>query len=124
MTIQKGPDLQYTRGDTGPITLRFKDSATASGNFNFSNWASITLTVDSTENPTDTLTQIIQFNGSFDADRESGLVAFRPPDKPTSEALTPTPGLFYDVQGIDPNTDTVTLLKGGDFEIIQDINKD
>jgi len=120
VTISAGPDLCYARGDTGPITIRFKDDGS---NFDFTGWTSIVLTVDSLENPTDALTNIVEFTGTFDADRESGLVAFRPPDQPTSDTLTPASGLFYDVQAIDSAAEKVTLLKGGSFEIVQDITK-
>lgn len=120
MAIPKGPALEYMRGDTGPITLRFKDG---DRNFNFSNWVSIELTVDTLEDPTDALTNVITLNGDFDADRESGLVGFRPANQAASDGLTPATGLFYDVQGIDGNGYKTTLLKGGDFTIKQDINK-
>lgn len=119
-TISKGPSLCYARGDTGPITIRFKDDGS---NFNFTSWVSITLTVDTLENPGDALTNVVTFTGTFDADRESGLVAFRPPSLVVSDALTPAAGLFYDVQGLDAASEKVTLLKGGNFEIIQDITK-
>jgi len=119
-TISAGPDLCYARGDTGPITIRFKDDGS---NFNFTGWLSIALTVDTLENPADALTNVIAFDGTFDSDRESGLVAFRPPSQIASDALTPAAGLFYDVQGLNADSEKVTLLKGGSFEIIQDITK-
>lgn len=118
--IAKGPDLCYTRGDTGPLSIRFKDGKK---NFNFTDWVSIELTVDTLEDPPDANTNVIVFTGTFDADRESGLVAFRPPNLAASDALTPASGLFYDVQALDPLSEITTLLKGGDFEILQDINK-
>jgi hypothetical protein len=122
-TINKGPDLCYARGDLGPITLRFKDDSQSSGNYNFTGFTSIELTIDTLENPTDALTNVMTMTGTFNADRESGLAAFNPPDQGTSDALTPASGLFYDVQSINSGGERITLLKGGDFEIIQDINK-
>lgn len=122
-TINAGPNLCYARGDLGPITIRFKDSSTSSGNYNFTGFTSIELTIDTLENPTDALTNVMTMTGTFDSDRESGLAAFNPPDQPTSDALTPATGLFYDVQAINASAERITLLKGGDFEIIQDINK-
>ena len=121
--IAKGPDLCYARGDLAPLGLRFKDGSSATGNFDFTDYTSIELTVDTLENPTDTATNVLTMTGTFDADRESGLVGFRPPDQGTSDALTPAAGLFYDTQGINGSTERKTITKGGDFEIIQDINK-
>jgi hypothetical protein len=118
--IAVGPDLCYARGDTGPITIRFKDG---SSNFDFTGWTALELTVDTQENPTDALTNVIAFTGTLTGTPTDGLVSFRPPSPAASDALTPTEGLFYDVQGLNASAEKVTLLKGGDFQIIQDINK-
>lgn len=120
MSIAKGPDLCYARGDLAPLTLRFKDG---SSNYNFTGFTSIELTVDSLESPGDALTNVLTMTGTFDADRESGLVGFEPPDQGTSDALVPATGLYYDVQAIDGSARRGTLLKGGNFTIEQDINK-
>jgi len=119
-TIPKGPDLCYARGDTGPMNVRFKDDGKK---YDLTGYTVITLTVDTLENPTDALTNVMAFGGTFDTDRESGLVGFRPPSLAASDALTPAAGLFYDVQATNAAGELETLCKGGDFEILQDINK-
>ena len=118
-TIPKGPDLCYARGDTVALSMTFKRNKLG---IDLTGFTGLLLSVDSTENPTNTATQVAQFTGTLDTDPTTGRVEFRPPDQVTSDAYVPGT-YFYDVQGVNADSEKVTFLKGGSFEIIQDITK-
>jgi len=118
-TIPKGPDLCYARGDTAPLSLTFKVGKLG---LDLTGFTGLVLTVNSEENPTNTASQQAELTGTLDSDPTTGRVEFRPANQVTSDAFVP--GVyFYDVQGVNASGEKVTLLKGGSFEIIQDISK-
>ena len=120
-TIAVGPDLCYARGDMAPLTLRIKDDGVL---IDFQNWTALELTVNSEEDPTTTVNEVMIMVGTITGAAGDGLVAFRPPNQAASDALTaPNPELFYDVAGKNPAGEKRTLLKGGRFDVLMDIGK-
>jgi hypothetical protein len=119
MAIPKGPDLEYVRGDTAPLSIIFKRDGAA---VDFTGYTEFELTINPSNEPGDNSAQIAQFQGTAAAPT-NGTVDFAPDDQPASDALVPET-YFYDVQCLDGAGDKVTLLLGGTFVIRQDINKD
>lgn len=127
MSCPKGPDLCYVRGDTAPLVINFKRSGTGE---DWTGWTAFTLTVNTEEAPADATNQQFQMDGAAvtplpDAD---GGVEFTPQGIDESAQRTEsegyTPGeYFYDVQATNPGGNRTTILLGGNFEVLQDINK-
>lgn len=117
MAINTGPDIEYARGDTIPVVLQF----TGPVGFTWTGYTDIELTVNSELDPADNTTQIMQMTGTPTGTNND--VSFVPPDQVTTNALI-VDTYFYDVQALDAQGRKGTIIKGGAFIVIQDINKD
>lgn len=123
----KGPNLTYSRGDTGPVQLAVTVDDAA---YDFTGWTDFKLTIDPREEPEDATQNVDTMVGGFASDGSDGRLEFLPSgasenDKRTnSEAWVPGE-YFYDVQAIDPNGRRRTVFRaGGRFTILQDVTKD
>ncbi len=123
--MAKGPDLKYTRGDTKPIVLAFKDETGA--DLDVSGYTGLVLSINPSPSPIPTTDNIDSMVGSFVTDGTNGRVAFVPSGgdetakRATSEGYATGPK-FYDVQGINAAGQRDTILDpGGNFNILEGI---
>lgn len=127
MSLNKGPDLCYVRGDTAPLTLIFKVAGVA---VDLTGFTLIVLTTNTDQNPTTTANEQFKMDGALTGDPTDGTIEFRPQgatenDKRTaSEAYDVDAEMFYDVQSIDGVGQRATLIYEGKFDVLQDITKD
>lgn len=119
MAIPTGPDLEYVRGDTAPLSIIFKRNGVA---VDFTGYTQFELTINPANDPADNSGQHAQFQGAIPTPT-NGTVDFVPDNQAASDNLVPE-SYFYDVQALDASGEKVTLLLGGVFVIKQDINKD
>lgn len=104
------------RGDSYPIVLTIKDSATSLPLDLTS--CSLLLTVDTLENPPDATTKVFQVVGVLDADPTTGVVVFTPTTADTAVAGD----YYYDVQLTDADGNVRTIVKST-FTVTMDITK-
>ena len=127
MSLNKGPDLCYVRGDTAPLTLLFKRSGVA---VDLTGFTAILLSANTDQDPVDATNQQFQMDGSLTGTPTDGQVDFRPQGideaakRAASEAYPVDAEMFYDVQAIDAAGQRVTLIYEGKFDVLQDITKD
>lgn len=124
--IPKGPDLCYVRADTLPLTMNFTRSGVGE---DWTGWTNFQLTVNIDEDPADASGQQLQMDGTpITPPDPNGAIDWEPEGideaakRVTSEAYVPG-DYFYDVQADDPTGRRATILKGGNFTVVQDINK-
>lgn len=129
MSAVKGPAICQIRGDTAPQTIIFKRAGVV---VDLSGFINFVLTVDSLEAPPELVdpssTEVLKLEGAFTTDGTDGSIDFRPEgmtegDKRTASEAFALGEFFYDVQADDAAGARATLLLGGGFEVIQDINK-
>jgi hypothetical protein len=120
-----GPDLKYTRGDTRPIVLAFKDEAGA--DLDMSGYTGLVLSINPEPAPVPTTNNIDSMPGTFVNTGVDGRVAFVPSGvdetakRATSEGYVTGPA-YYDVQGINAAGQRDTILDpGGNFNILEGI---
>jgi len=123
--VAKGPDLKYTRGDTKPIILAFKDENGA--NLDMSGYTGLVLSINTDPAPIPPTGNLDSMPGTFVAGGTDGRVAFVPSGidetakRATSEGYVTGPA-FYDVQGINAAGQRDTILDpGGAFQINEGI---
>lgn len=127
MSLSKGPDLCYVRGDTAPLTLLFKRSGAA---VDLTGFTAILLSANTDQNPVTAANQKFQMDGTLTGTPSDGQVDFAPQgatendQRTESEAYPVDDELFYDVQAIDAAGRRVTLIYEGKFDVLQDITKD
>lgn len=130
MSLAKGPDLCYVRGDTQPLTLIFKRAGVV---VNLSGFTNFELTTNTDQDPTDNSNEQFKMAGSFTTDGTDGSIDFEPiglglngeaEKRTASELYNPTLEMFYDVQADDGTGRRSTLVYEGKFDVLQDINKD
>jgi hypothetical protein len=111
--------ITYFRGDSYPINVTVKDNAT--GEPIDLAGATLRMTVDRRENPTDNTTKLFEISGVIKNPSINGRVLFTP----TSEYVANIGNFFYDIQmvtGSHPNEVVRTIAKSK-FNITQDITK-
>ena len=119
MSTAVGPDLCYTRGDTAPISITFKQSGVA---LDLTGFTVIEMVINSEENPATAANEIERFAGSLSGTPTDGVVTFIPPSQVASENLPISEESFYDVQWLNAAAQIQTPIKGK-IEIAQGINK-
>ena len=112
-------DIDYSRGDSYPYSIRIKDKATRE-------YVDITgytfiLTVDPEKAPVDATNNIFDVVGVVDPDQvnNTGRVSFTPTEDDTDNIGK----FYYDIQFIDGSGNKRTFVKGFKFLIDQDISK-
>jgi hypothetical protein len=111
--------INYFRGDSYPIAITVKDNLT--GEPIDLAGATLTMTVDRRENPTDDTTKVFTISGATQTPTSSGRVLFTP----TTSNSANIGNFFYDIQmstGSGPSTIIRTIVKSK-FFITQDITK-
>lgn len=130
MSLTKGPNLCYVRGDTQPLTLIFKRAAVA---VDLSGFTGFVLTTNLDQDPTDVTNEQFKMAGTFTTDGTDGSIDFEPiglglngeaEKRTASELYDVDAEMFYDVQADDGTGRRSTLVYEGKFDVLQDINKD
>lgn len=122
----KGPDLTYTRADTGPKQITLTQGGSA---FDLTGLTNMEIVVNSEDEPADVSNEQFRMPVAIaNPPGTDGLVDFQPVGasvaarKVQSEAYVPGE-FFYDLQVDDAAGERVTLFLGGNFVVQQDINK-
>ena len=112
-------DIEYSRGDSYPISIRIKDKFT--GEYIDITGYSFILTVDPNKAPLDATANIFEVDGILDPDQvtNTGRVSFKPTESDTDNVGK----FYYDIQFIDADGNKRTFVKGFKFTIGQDISK-
>ena len=106
-------DIVRKRGDTKRIIFQIKDDTGTV--VDITSWTGFLLTVDPAPNPTDNTTKVFEITGVI-VDGPNGRVAFSP------DGLADIGVYFYDVQGLDNNSEKITFVEGS-YTLNQDITK-
>ncbi len=110
---QKINFTDLVRGDTRRVAFQAQMDGVA---YDISGWTSLTLTMNTEEEPTNTDNQVYQAVGGFVGDGTDGKIFF-----PRSDSID-AGEYYFDVQGVDDNSEISTIAKG--FMVLeQDITK-
>lgn len=108
--------LCWARGDDDARVFTIKDS---SGNpVDISTWT-LSMAVNTDQNPTDTVNEIFSVAGTFVTDGTDGQVSFKPPAN-SLDNVTAGEVAYYDINRLTPSIKT--LVKGK-VKFIMDVDK-
>jgi hypothetical protein len=112
-------DINYSRGDSYPLSIRIKDKA--SKEYIDITGYTFLLTVDPSKSPEDSTGNIFQVIGVVDPDQvtNKGKVSFTPTQTDTDNVGK----YYYDIQFIDGVGNKRTFVRGFRFILGQDITK-
>ena len=121
----KGPTITYVRADTAPFRLRLTQDG---ADLDLTGFTNIEIVVNTDEAPADATNEQFRQPGTLTGTPTDGRIDFQPVGasvaarKIESEAYVPGE-FFYDLQADDGAGERVTLLNGGAYNVMQDINK-